>query len=250
MMRPQQFLSAVLLVAPLAGAAAQTTVQDISAFVALRSTHIGALTPMLSPVMVGQQLRSAQLGIRYGFQRESNVTTHAIAGSGVFAAGTSSSVAIHAGVSDADCGDCAPEMMLGVGGEMRVFEIGDALGAGSALHVGVSGDIGYAQLKGLGLTNETRGALALGIGAPLALSMSGSGGTGMRIVPFMTPALGIGQISGCGGSETCNGTRFVLGGGLALRNPMSSISASLGINHVFLEGQDPVFGVNVVIGGR
>ena len=33
---------------------------------------------------------------------------------------------------------------------------------------------------------------------------------------FVTPVFGIGQINDCGGGGSCNGTRFVLGGGVAL----------------------------------
>ena len=243
-MRPHRILLATLVLAPFAAAASQS-IQDLRAFVALRTTHIGALTPMLSPVLVGQQLQSAQLGLRYGLQREADITTHAVAGSGIFGVGTASALGVHAGVSDADCADCAPEMMLGVSGEMRVFEVGDVFGAGSVLNVGVSGDVGYAQLK------PDRSALALGVGAPMALNLNAGSATGMRIVPYFTPMLGVGQINDCGsGTGSCSGTRVVLGGGVGIWNPATSISASLGINHVLLEGQDPVFGVNVVFGGR
>lgn len=245
-MRPHPVLCATLLLAPLSAAASQTF-QDARAFVALRSTHIGALTPMLGPAMIGRQPNGAQLAIRYGFNREEitggSVNTHAIAGSGIFAIGTGGTWAIHAGVSDADCEGCSPEMMLGIGGETRVFEVGDFLGAGSSLSIGISGDAGYAQLKPDG------SALSLGVGAPMALQLSSGNNSGMRIIPFVTPVFGIGQINDCGGGGSCNGTRFVLGGGVALWNPLTSISASVGVNHVFFPDQQPVFGVNVVFGG-
>ena len=252
-MRPLRYLVASLVLAPLAGAASQSP-QDARAFVALRTTHIGALTPMLGPAMAGRQLNGAQLGIRYGFNREEitggHVGTHAIAGSGIFAAGLTGNWSLHAGVSDADCEGCSPEMMLGIGGEMRVFEFGDFLAAGASLHVGVSGDAGYSRLQSAGTTYD---AVALGVGAPLALTMSGGATTGMRIVPYLTPALGIGQINDCGAGapgESCSGTRFVLGGGIGFWNPLTSVSASLGANQVFYPGQSPVFGVNVTFGGR
>ena len=248
-MRLPSVLAATLLLAPLSPAASQA-IQDARAFVALRTTHIGALVPLLGPAIVGRQLNGAQLAIRYGFNREEftggDVITNSVAGSGVFAAGTTATWAIHAGVSDADCEGCDPELMLGVGGEMRVFEVGDFLG-GSTLNFGVSGDAGYAQLKTSG---STLSALSLGIGMPTALTLSRDQGSGMRIVPYLTPVFGIGQINDCGGNGSCNGTRFVLGGGIGFWNPLSSISASLGVNQVFFPDQDPVFGVNVVIGGR
>lgn len=249
-MRPLSLLAATLLLAPLSAATSQA-VQDARAFVALRTTHVGALVPLLGPAMVGRRINGAQLAIRYGFNREEvtvgSVTTNSLAGSGIFAAGDAATWAIHAGVSDADCDGCDPEMMLGVGGEMRVFEVGDFLGAGSTLNFGVSGDAGYAQLK---TATSRLSALSLGIGVPVALTMATDRSSGMRIVPYLTPVFGIGQINDCGGAGSCNGTRFVLGGGIGFWNPASSISASLGVNHVFFPDQSPVYGVNVVIGGR
>ncbi len=246
-MRP--LLLAALLLPPLASASSQT-IQDARAFVALRATPVGGLVPMPGPAMVGRSIDGAQLGIRYGFNREDvtggTVNTQAIAAAAVFALGLTGNWSLHAGVSDADCIDCKPELMLGVGGEMRVFEMADFLSAGSSLNIGVSGDFGYARLKPSGIN-----AYSLGVGAPVALSMSGGAASGMRIVPYLTPALGIGKLSTeCGGGDSCDGTRVVLGGGIGFWNPVSSISASVGANHVFFPNQQPVFGVNVVVGGR
>jgi hypothetical protein len=240
------FVAALLL---LPDRATTQTLEDARAFVALRATPIGGLVPMLGPPMAGRLINGAQLGVRYGVNREEisggSVTTQAIAAAAMFPLGLTGSWSLHAGVADADCLGCSPELMLGVGGEMRTFEIADVLTAGSSLNIGVSGEFGYAQLKPSGIN-----AYALGIGAPIALSMSGGAATGIRIVPYLTPALGIGKLSSCGSGESCDGTRFMLGGGVGLWNPVSSISASLGINHVFFPDQQPVFGVNVVIGGR
>jgi hypothetical protein len=249
-MRPLSLLVATLLVLPVTAATSQTSLEDARAFVALRATPVGALVPMPGPALVGRQLGGAQLGIRYGFNREEviggSVSTQAIAASAIFPLGLTGNWSLHAGIVDADCLNCSPELMLGLGGEMRAFEVADFLIPGSTLNLGVSGDFGYGRLKPSGVN-----AYSLGIGAPIALSMSGGAASGMRIVPYLTPALGIGKLSSdCGGSESCDGTRFILGGGIGFWNPVSSISASVGVNHVFFPDQQPVFGVNVVLGGR
>ena len=96
--------------------------------------------------------------------------------------------------------------------------------------------------------------LGLGIGAPLTLSFGASREGGMRFAPFVTPGFGIGSTShGCAvGFGECqeSGTRWMIGGGIGVWNPLTSISASLGIHHVLLDDARPVFGVNVQIGGR
>ena len=222
-------------------------VGDIRAFVALRATHIGALTPLMTPAMISRRLNGAQLGVRYGFREEFTTSTQAIAASGIFSIGMASSVSLTAGVSDAECADCSPAMMLGVGGDMRIYESGGVAGAPS-ISLALSGDFGYAQLK-----PGDEYALGLGIGAPFTLGFGASPQGGMRFAPFVTPMFGVGSTSGgCGGIGDCedSGIRWMLGGGIGVWNPLTSISASLGVNHVFFENSRPVFGVNVQIGGK
>jgi hypothetical protein len=237
-------LALALTLAPAMRAAAQTG--NDRAFIALRATAIGALTPITTPAMISRRLNGAQLGIRYGFREEAGLRTHAMAASGIFGVGMASSVSLTAGITDAECIDCSPAMLLGFGGDMRVFESGSASG-GPSLSVAVSGDFGYAQLK-----PGDASAVAFGIGAPVTVTF-GATRQGMRIAPFVTPVFGIGSTSDeCFVGIDCekSGTRWVIGGGVGVWNPLSSISASVGINHVVLDRARPVFGVNVQIGGR
>lgn len=217
------------------------------ALIVLRATHIGALTPMMTPATISRRLNGMQLGLRYGWREEDGITTHALAASGILGVGMTSSVSLTAGVSDADCGPCSPALMLGVGGDMRIVELGDLVAGGSSLSLALSGDAGFAQLK----PGEETG-LALGVGAPVTLTF-GATPEGIRFAPYITPVFGIGSTSfGCPVIGECeeSGTRFVLGGGIGVWNPLGSISASLGINYVFADDAQPVYGVNVQIGGR
>lgn len=225
--------------------AAQTTEADVRAAVALRATHIASLTPMMTPAMISRRLNGAQLALRYGLLDESGVRTQAVAASGMFLVGLQSSVSLTAGVNDADCTGCSPALMLGAGADMRIMDAPNVLGG--ALSVAVSGDVGYAQLK-----PGSEHALALGIGAPVTLSIGGGGSQGLRFVPFFTPVFGVGETSTPCFLVSCqrSGTRFVLGGGIGVWNPISNLSASIGINQVVISGAQPVFGVNVVLGGR
>lgn len=237
-------LCAALVVLPTM-AVAQTG--DQRALLVLRATHLGALTPLTTPAMLSRRLNGMQLGLRYGWREEGAITTQAVAASGILGVGMTSSVALTAGVSDADCAPCSPALMLGLSGDMRIIEMGDIVAGGSSLSVAVSGDIAYAQLKP---SDET--GIALGIGAPVTLTFAATP-EGMRFAPFFTPLFGVGSTSfGCTGLGDCeeSGTRFVLGGGIAVWNPISSISASLGINHVLADDARPVYGVSVQLGGR
>src|SRR5688500_4262011 len=144
-MRYSTSLSLALLLAPFVDLRAQSG--NERAFVALRATPIGALTPIMTPAMISRRLNGAQLGIRYGLRDEGGARAHTVAGSGIFAVGLQSSVSITAGVQFAQGGSSeTPALMLGVGGDMRVYESGDAA-SGSTLSLALSGDLGYGQLK-------------------------------------------------------------------------------------------------------
>lgn len=245
-MRLAALLAITLVIGSAGLAPAQTG--DERAFIALRATHIGALTPMMTPAMISRRLNGAQLGIRYGLRDEAGLRTQSVAGSGIIGVGMSSSVSLTAGVSDADCFGCSPAMLLGFGGDVRVFEAGDAFVSGSTLSIAVGGDLGYAQLK-----PGDASVLALGVSAPVTLVL-GATQEGMRIAPYFTPVFGIGSTStGCPTNLTpCeeSGTRWVLGGGIGVWNPLSSIAVSIGVNQVVFSSARPVLGVNVQIGGR
>jgi hypothetical protein len=240
------------LVTPLGAAQAQTS--DERAFAALRSSSIGSLTPLLTPAMLQRRLTGAQLGIRYGLRDEDGLRTQAIAASAIFPAGEQSSVTLTGGVLNTDCNGCESALLLGVGGDIRVAETGDVVRGGSLLSVGVSGDLGYAQIR-----PGSDYAITLGVGLPVVLSIA-SGARGMRFAPYFTPVFGVGETStSCpslpvtpGSSMNCDksGVGLVLGGGLGVWNPESGVAASIGINHVVHAGSKPVFGINVILGGR
>jgi hypothetical protein len=243
-MRYVLLLSAAFWLAPFGHVRAQSGAER--AFVALRATHIGALTPIMTPAMISRRLNGAQLAIRYGLRDENDVRAHSVAGSGILAIGLQSSVSITAGVQFGQ-GSADSQLMVGLGGDMRLYESGDP-SSGSTLSLALSGDLGYAQLK-----PGDQSGLALGIGAPVTI-MFGATPEGMRIAPFFTPVFGIGSTTGgCPVAfPSCeeSGIRWVLGGGIGVWNPVSSISASIGVNQVLLDGAKPVFGVNVTLGGR
>lgn len=179
----------------------------------------------MTPAMISRSLNGAQLGIRYGLRDEAGVRSQGIAGSAIFAVGLQSSVALTAGVADADCGNCSPELMLGVGGDMRVFERGNVVASGSSFTIAVSGDVGYAQPR------TVEHAVALGVGAPTTLVL-GATREGMRIATYFTPVFGIGNVSaGCptipGAVCENSGTRVVLGG---RRRGLESALEHLGVH--------------------
>jgi hypothetical protein len=224
---------------------------DVNAFAALRQTPIGALTPLVTPAMSERRLNGVQLGLRYGFSSDNSARTQAFAATAMMAPNLASTFTLTAGVLTADCVNCSASLMLGVGGDARVYEGGDAA-SGASLTLAISGDVGYSRLR-----QTDADALALAIGLPVTLSFPTGGTQGLHISPYFTPSFGIGGLrmdcaalnASLGGCDT-NGSRWLMGGGVGVWNPTTNVSASLGVNRVMLQGAETVYGINVVIGGR
>ncbi len=249
-MRCLTLLAAAALVAPFAMARGQTLpvgdLADERAFVALRFTHIGALAPLMTPAMVSRRRSGAQIGIRYAVREQDSLPTNSYALAGTLALGFQSSISATVGVNDAECDGCTPALMVGAGGDVRLYEAGDRE-RGSSLTIAVSADIGYGDLNP---TSES--AFAAGVGLPLTVSF-GATPNGFRVAPYFTPMFGFGSTTGeCAvGFEDCDksGTLAVLGGGIGVWKPGGFVSASIGFSQVVLDGAAPVFGVNVMMGG-
>ncbi|HMC57243.1 MAG TPA: hypothetical protein VKH19_18835 [Gemmatimonadaceae bacterium] len=246
-MRLSTLPAIAVALAGLASSAAGQNEGDTRAAVALQSTPLGAFAPLMSPSMIMRRLNGAQLGLRYGLKYDNNVNAQAVAANVTWVAGLQSSITLNAGVLDADCSACAPALLLGAGADMRIAEFGDAAGDASQLTISVGGDMGYAQLKP---GNDY--ALALGVSAPVTLSLGSGGRDGLRFVPYFTPTFGVGETSTACQPVSCsrNGTRFMFGGGLGVWNPTSNLSASIGISQVMISGAQAVYGVNVAFGGK
>jgi hypothetical protein len=160
-----------------------------------------------------------------------------------------SSFSMTGGVTDLDCPGCGPALMLGVGGDMRVYESGDPVGSGSTLSLALSGDLGYAKLEPSAQTG-----LVLAVGLPLTVGF-GANREGLRFAPYFTPALGVGSVSdSCNGLVTSDceesGMRWLVGGGIGIWNSLTSVSVTIGVNQVLIERAKPVLGINVIVGGR
>jgi hypothetical protein len=87
-------------------------------------------------------------------------------------------------------------------------------------------------------------ALAAAIKAPLSYAVALGNGT--RVVPFVSPGVGAGRVSGGGSSET--GQRFVLGGGVALLDFQRRLQLTGGFSKIFIEGGATVLGIMLSYG--
>jgi len=217
------------------------TAENLATYLSVMRTPAGALAPMLTNTLLERVQNGASLGLRYGnlASGDFNPGSNTFAVTGVLPAGLGSTVNITGGVITSDCTDCGAEVMLGVGGDLRLM--GSAMGTTSTsplFTLSLTGEIGYS--------NADPGSFFSGyVGAPLALVQRG---TGMQFAPFLTPGFVIGQISSSGNST--NGAAAMIGGGLGIYNSLTGVVVNIGGQHSFISGAKTSIGINVLIGGK
>jgi hypothetical protein len=141
-----------------------------------------------------------------------------------------------AGISKPRCGDfdCGGSFVAGAtyDGRWKQWTGNDNL-----VTLGFSGRAGYLTFDEPG-DNET--FLSASVGLPVSVAFGA--GTGLRVVPFFTPAFGWGHVSAGGSGD---GVRFLVGGGLGFISPTSGFGVTIGAQKVIVNGGATVFGVGL-----
>ena len=235
-------LFAGLVMAGTVGNAGAQSAEQVATYTSIRRTTVGALTPMLTNTLLGRIQNGASLGLRYANlpSGDFNAVNHAVAVSGILPAGLGSSLRLTAGFNVTDCSDCDPDLMIGAGGDMRIF--GSTMGTtptSPLWTISLDGEFGYG--------NRNPGTFLSGaVGIPIALVQRGEG---MQFVPFFTPAYAFGRSSGTG-LTTTSGAAFVIGGGLGVYNTMTGVVINVAGQHTFMDGARTVIGINLLLGGK
>ena len=237
-------LLATVLMTPVAATA--QTASELGTYVATMRTPIGALAPILTNTLIDRLQNGASLVLRYGHLGEGdfNRNANAFGVTGILPAGLGSSLRVTGGVILTDqnslvSNQAAGQLMLSAGGDLRL--IGSSMGetATSPLWtISLDGELGYG--------NRSPGTFFSGyVGAPIALVQRG---TGMQFSPFITPGFAFARTSANGSSE--GGAGLLLGGGLGVYTPESSVIINVGAQHSFMNGARNTIGLNVIIGGK
>lgn len=235
-------LAGLLAAAPVPAASSQIpSLDEQLTYFTLTRTPVGALSPMLTNTLIDRLQNGASLALRYGnlASGDFNNAAQAFAVTGILPAGLGSSISLTGGVITTDCSGCSAELMLGLGGDIRLMASTMGSTATSPMFtVSLDGEIGYG--------NRDPGTFFSGyVGAPVALVQRG---TGMQFVPFITPAFAIAQ-SSVNGTST-SGSGLMVGGGLGIYNTESSLIVNVGIQHQFMNGARNTLGINVIVGGK
>lgn len=212
---------------------------DAAAYAVLIATPQGALPPILSSPMLYSIQPQPRLGVRYGHIAFNTASANTFAGDVNFAAGSRTVIGVTAGYETYTCDGCEGHFLAGARAEGRLTSA--PLGTGSdasLLTVGLDGEMGFAKPRG-------STALSITTGLPVALV---AGGPTLKLAPFLTPGLGWGRVTSSGNSDS--GTRFLLGGGVAIRSTRHSLGANFGFQKVFIDNGETMFGVNLTFALR
>jgi hypothetical protein len=234
-------LVAGLLLAAGAATLRAQTLDEVLTYGAIASTPVGALPPMLTNTMIDRLQNGASFAVRYGHLDGSDFVPaiHGIGVTGILPAGLGSTITVTGGMTIGDCDGCKAELMLGVGGDLRLTGMSMGTTSTSPLFtVSLAGDVGYG--------NADPGSFFSGyVGVPVALVQRGSG---MQFVPFITPGFSFARTSS--GSETSSGSGFMLGGGLGIYNSLTNVTVNVGVQHVFISSAQTMIGLNLIVGGK
>ena len=200
---------------------------DIAAYAALSFTPLGGLVPLPPP---GTAARGSAFLLRYGNLDFGFGSLHNIAVRADLAAGRGRLGLTLGGTT---CDDCDGNIMAGVDYTIPLTQTRALLALRPAF--------GFSKpLEGDGT------AFAFGVTAPIGFELSES--TGPIFIPYLTPGLGFGRISG--GEDSESGMRPMLGGGLSIAGRSGTFAVNLGFSKVFIDEGETTFGFGLAFGRR
>ena len=182
-------------------AAAQSD-KDVAAWLALQSTPIGALTPiMISPGTKGDKSFSSFAGRYTHFAPKGGGDGNNVMGASFYRK-AGMNAAVSGTAAYLTCSGCDGMFMVGADVHSTLWNSTRAKGSTSATSVNLQGSLGYGSESGMN-------ALSFAVGVPLAISIEQASKS--RIGMFVTPGFGSGRVSASGASES--GTRPMVGAG-------------------------------------
>lgn len=261
--------------APLAAAMAQTgpdtlifpiviveSPSEQAARAGLLQTPFGAFPPIGTSTITGELQRSPVYSLRYGF----------IGGTGNFSfnnVGLAATLPAFFGITTSltggmlVCNSCGTTWMGGLSADYLIHEWPFLyLGEHSRLRATINGNLGLARTSDTYLSDGDvfSAAATLPISFPSTTPRLPHSWT---FVPWMSPGIGYGQAKhiqrlarvGPAGQlefidESSNGTRFVIGGGLAVYRRGSNFAVNFGAQYIATQFRNYMAGIGVNYGGN
>lgn len=237
----------VLVTVMLAGAPSTALAQsdnDIAGWIGLMATPVGGFAPATS--VTSALGRDAVWGVRarYGhwqFDSDDDNTTNLALGVTI-PLGTTSATVDLGHTSKKECDDCGA-LLAGVDVSMPLWSSAgfpDDVPDEAVIAVGLNPAAGYmSDTDSESDFSALSAALSVPVSAVLPL------GEWIRLVPFVSPGLGWGQVRG--GSDSMSGFRPMLGGGVGVGGVPGRLDVTVSFRKVFIEEGVSVYGVSLAV---
>jgi opacity protein-like surface antigen len=202
--------------------------------------------PIATSTMLGVIQNGASFALRFGYLG-ANVPNGSsgsnFAATAILPAGLGASLALTAGMTSQYGAEGGSKVMLGAGGDARIMSFALASTANApSVTLTVNGELGYSQ-RAVG--RHVSGY----VGLPITLIPAARPSEGLHFIPFITPGFGFGDLKGAGIIDG-SGSRWLVGGGVALFNPASNVMVDFGFQYVGIRSGSTMFGLGVVLGGK
>jgi hypothetical protein len=206
---------------------------DYAAWIALSFTSTGGLVPLPTAERMGEG--AGALSIRYGqFSFDDDDAFHNVALSGDFRAGAGR-FGLTGGAMI--CAGCDPLILVGADWTAPLTQSVSEAGTFA---------VGLTTAAGLGIPTEDADGILVSASLGLPLSMIAGNADGVRVIPFVTPAVGFGALTGDNGDS---GIRPMLGGGVGIV-AANGFGISAGFQKVFIDEGETVIGLAITLGRR
>ena len=230
-------LTMCLTAAAIAGLSSTATAQGngAAAYIALVGTPTAGVTPAARRWMTTDASRGVGIDAQWGHVSGNGGSLDTFTGGVVVpVAEGRADFGLSAGYFKPTCdvGTCDGNLVASGVFEGRVLQ---SQGEHTTLTLGLSQRIGFAKPSG-------GTAWSASTSVPLSIAI-GTNGTGIMFVPFISPGLGWGSLSG--GGESASGERFMLGGGIGVMSATSGVGFNLGLQKVFISGGKTVLGAGI-----
>lgn len=221
------------------GARAQDA-SDSAAYRALTQTPAGALTPLFDVGITGERPRSVSVHARYGIMSfDSHEYTHDFGVSVVVPVG-GTALSATGGYYFPNCTDgaCQSHIMASIGSDQNLvaIQLGKGGDARATVDVGLTSQIGFANPSD---TTLVSGALSL----PVSLVPAPRG---LRLVPYVSPGVGVGLVHPDHGTEA--GLQFLFNAGVGFL--ARGFTANVALSRAFLPDGNWLVGVGLSFGDR
>ena len=202
-------------------------------YVALLVTPSAGIAPVARQWMLSDPRSSTGFDVQWGHLSGNGANFDMFTGGVTFPVKSGKAdLGLSAGYARVSCNGCGGGFVAG-----GVYEgsLKQSTGTGGTFTLGLNGRLGYSRNGGFSSWSTSVG---------LPFSYAFGSGDAMRIVPFLTPAVGAGNVDF---SFSGTGLRFLVGGGVGVLNQPAGIGVTLGVQRVIISGGKLVFGLGLSV---